>query len=89
MGNPLHSEYCNCECPAGNSYAKLEETLNRVRRLHTMQTRDGVSWCMACLDPDVFDNFAEWPCDTIKALQGDSDDWDKIGEVVRYLDNGA
>jgi hypothetical protein len=54
-----------------------------------MQTRDGVSWCMACLDPDVFDNFAEWPCDTIKALQGDSDDWDKIGEVVRYLDNGA
>jgi hypothetical protein len=32
----------------------------------------------------VFDNFAEWPCDTILALQGD-DDWDKIGEVVRYL----
>jgi hypothetical protein len=87
MGNPLHSEYCNCECPAGNSYAKLEETLNRVRRLHTMQTRDGVSWCMACLDPDVFDNFAEWPCDTMKALAGD--DWDKISEVVRYLDNGA
>ena len=87
MGNPLHSEYCNCECPAGNSYAKLEETLNRVRRLHTMQTRDGVSWCMACLDPGVFDNFAEWPCDTMKALAGD--DWDKISEVVRYLDNGA
>ena len=87
MGNPLHSEYCNCECPAGNSYAKLEETLNRVRRLHTMQTRDGVSWCMACLDPDVFDNFAEWPCDTMKALAGD--DWDKISEVVRYFDNGA
>jgi hypothetical protein len=84
MGNPLHSEYCNCECPAGNSYAKLEETLNRVRRLHTMQTRDGVSWCMACLDPNVFDNFAEWPCDTMKALAGD--DWDKISEVVRYLD---
>jgi hypothetical protein len=84
MGNPLHSEYCNCECPAGNSYAKLEETLNRVLRLHTMQTRDGVSWCMACLDPDVFDNFAAWPCDTMKALAGD--DWDKISEVVRYLD---
>jgi hypothetical protein len=73
MGNPLHSEYCNCECPAGNSYAKLEETLNRVRRLHTMQTRDGVSWCMACLDPNVFDNFAAWPCDTILALQGDDE----------------
>jgi hypothetical protein len=42
---------------------------------------------MACLDPDVFDNFAEWPCDTMKALSGD--DWDKISEVVRYLDNGA
>jgi hypothetical protein len=87
MGNSLHSEYCNCECPAGNSYAKLEETLNRVRRLHTMQTRDGVSWCITCLDPDVFDNFAEWPCDTMKALAGD--DWEKISEVVRYLDNGA
>ena len=52
-----------------------------------MQTRDGVSWCITCLDPDVFDNFAEWPCDTMKALAGD--DWEKISEVVRYLDNGA
>jgi hypothetical protein len=84
--NPTHSEYCHCECPAGNSYTKLEETLNRVRMLHTKHTRDGVEWCSHCLDPDVFDNFAEWPCDTILALQGD-DDWDKISEVVRYLGN--
>jgi hypothetical protein len=52
--------------------------------LHTKHTRDGVEWCSHCLDPDVFDNFAEWPCDTILALQG-NDDWDKISEVVRYL----
>jgi len=84
--NPLHSEYCNCECPAGNSYAKLEETLNRVRMLHTMGERLGVTFCTHCLNPDVFDEFAAWPCDTILALQGDSDKWDQIGQVVKFLD---
>jgi hypothetical protein len=73
MGNPLHSEYCNCECPAGNSYDKLERTLNRVRMLHTKHTRDNVTFCTHCLDRDVFDQFAEWPCDTVKALQGDEE----------------
>ena len=73
MGNPLHSEYCNCECPAGNSYAKLEETLNRVLRLHTSLTRDAYTFCTHCLHPDIWDEFAPWPCDTMKALQGDDE----------------
>jgi hypothetical protein len=73
--NPLHSDYCNCTCPEGLSYDKLERTLNRVRMVHIKQTRDGVSWCMACLDldPEVFDKFATWPCATILALQGDDE----------------
>jgi hypothetical protein len=71
MGNPLHSEYCNCECPQGLSYEKLERTLNRVRMVHIKQTRDGVTFCTHCLDPNVFDEFAVWPCDTIAALEGD------------------
>ena len=73
MRNPLHSEYCNCECPAGNSYAKLEETLNRVRMLHTKLERDGYSFCTHCVHPDIWDEFAPWPCDTVKALQGGDD----------------
>ena len=69
--NPLHSDYCNCTCPEGLSYDKLERTLNRVRMVHIKQTRDGVTFCGHCLDPNVFDEFAIWPCDTISALQGD------------------
>lgn len=73
MSNPLHSEYCNCECPAGNSYDKLEKTLNRVRMLHTKLERDGYAFCTHCVHPDIWDEFAPWPCDTVLALQGDDD----------------
>jgi hypothetical protein len=68
MGNPLHSEYCNCECPAGNSYVKLEETLNRVRMLH-VATASGL--CLSCT---MLSN-KEWryPCPTMQALQGDDE----------------
>ncbi len=72
--NPLHSEYCNCECPAGNSYNKLEEILNRVRMVHIKGQRDGETFCVHCLDPLEITYFAEWPCPTIKALHGDDDD---------------
>lgn len=71
--NPLHSDYCNCECPEGLSYDKLEQTLNRVRMVHIKTTRDGVTFCAHCLDPNVFDEFALWPCDTILALEGKND----------------
>lgn len=71
--NPTHSEYCHCECPSGNSYAKLEETLNRVRMLHVKQTADNLSWCGHCLDPIELDSYNLWPCETMKALHGDDD----------------
>ena len=54
--------------------------------LHTSMTRDGVTFCTHCVHPDIWDEFAPYPCDTVLALKGDSDQWDKIGEVVRYLD---
>jgi hypothetical protein len=42
--------------------------IKRVRELHKKDTRDSVSFCVACIDHDKQDLFAEWPCDTIKAL---------------------
>ena len=69
--NPLHSDYCNCICPEGLSYDKLEQTLNRVRMVHIKTTRNGVTFCAHCLDPNVFDEFALWPCDTMAALAGE------------------
>ena len=77
MTHPLHSDHCKCEC---------DQLAERIRTLHIKGERDGQTFCTHCLDPEVFDNFATWPCDTIKALQGD-DDWNKISEVVRYLDD--
>jgi hypothetical protein len=76
MGNPLHSEYCNCECPAGNSYAKLEETLNRVRRLHYAEKSNyyaGELFCDHCSEWNGNDKLVPYPCDTMKALQGDDE----------------
>jgi hypothetical protein len=85
--NPLHSDYCNCECPEGLSYKKLEATLNRVRMVHIKQTRDGETFCTGCVSHEAdYSLWQTWPCETMRALQGD-DDWDKISEVVRYLGN--
>lgn len=70
--NPKHSAYCNCECPEGLSYSKLEETLNRVRRLHVKNTRDGVSFCTACVEHDS--DGGDWqlyPCETMRVLAGE------------------
>jgi len=70
--NPDHSEYCHCECPMGLSYSKLEETLNRVRMVHIQQTRDGVTFCTACVDLESNgDNWQDWPCATMRALLGE------------------
>ena len=76
MSNPLHSEYCNCECPAGNSFTKLQETLNRVRKLHVRQENKGIYYCWYCTElVTEFDQSAIvlYPCETILALQGDDD----------------
>ena len=75
MSNPEHSEYCNCECPQGLSYDKLERTLNRVRMVHVQQTRDGVTFCTACVDLESNgDDWANWPCATMRALAGEDND---------------
>jgi hypothetical protein len=71
MSNPLHSDYCNCECPAGNSYDKLERTLNRVRMVHIQQSSDGVTFCTACVDHESNGgDWQAWPCETMQALEG-------------------
>ena len=44
---------------------KAEAAIARVRALHEF---DGVHSCLGCRDN------APWPCDTIRALEGDSDD---------------
>jgi len=69
MSNPDHSQYCNCECPEGISYDKLERTLNRVRMVHVKQIRDGETFCTHCIDPEEYNSYAPYPCDTIKALE--------------------
>jgi len=75
MTNPEHFKYCNCICPEGLSYEKLEETLNRVRMLHVMELRDGETFCTHCLVSDGCGNGqyenAEWPCMTMMELSDD------------------
>ena len=74
--NPEHSEYCNCECPEGLSYSKLEETLNRVRMLHvavkSLNPDDlEMLGCLECEDTGSGrEYFVAYPCPTIKALEG-------------------
>lgn len=74
MSNSLHSEYCHCECPEGLSYAKLEETLNRVRLLHTYTVIDNLAFCGECANPDDEGGYwKRWPCPTMSALAGSDD----------------
>ena len=70
MKHPDHSQYCNCICPEGLSYEKLEETLNRVRMLHVSQERDGVMYCQTCIGVSLW-GWQEWPCPTMMALSND------------------
>jgi len=73
--NPEHSDYCNCICPEGLSYDKLERTLNRVRMAHVMGMRHGVKFCTTCVEhPADGADFQAWPCDTMKALAGEDND---------------
>ena len=77
MTHPMHSDACKCEC---------DQLAERIRRIHIKGKRDGETFCVECLDPLKINYFAEWPCTTIKALQA-NDEWNKISEVVRYLDD--
>ena len=45
-------------------FAQAEAAIKRVRALHEF---DGVHSCLGCRDN------APWPCDTIRALEGDSE----------------
>ena len=76
--NPEHSQYCNCECPEGLSFSKLQETLNRVRLLHrpvkSWKGRDHteIVGCFECEETGSGREYwVEWPCPTMKALAGD------------------
>lgn len=61
--NPAHHDYCNCVCPEGLSFEKLQETLNRVRIMHVL-INAGVSMAF-CGECEV-----DYPCPTIQALEG-------------------
>lgn len=72
--NPEHSQYCNCECPEGLSYKKLEETLNRVRMLHASIDGIGVKVCRVCIEDRMYwTEQALYPCETMQALAGSDD----------------
>ena len=66
MSNPEHSDYCNCTCPQGLSYDKLERTLNRVRMVHVKTVIDNETVCGGC--------FSYYPCNTMRALAGEDND---------------
>jgi hypothetical protein len=69
MANPEHSDYCNCICPEGLSYDKLEKTLNRVRMAHVMYKMDGEQLCGGCSVAGQV--YVIYPCATMRALQDD------------------
>jgi hypothetical protein len=49
-----------------------KQLIDRVTKLHVEQTKDGVTFCATCLDPNEYDEFSAWPCPTVKALNGQS-----------------
>jgi len=71
MKHPDHSQYCNCICPEGLSYNKLEETLNRVRMLHVQRIRGKDVTCRICVDNDENSGYVQWPCMTMMTLSDD------------------
>jgi hypothetical protein len=63
----------NIICNRVNKEAtKMNEAINRVRKLHQKKTRDGVTFCPACVDHDSDGgDWQLWPCETIAALDGE------------------
>ena len=63
----------NIICNRVNKEAtKMNEAINRVRELHQKKTRDGVTFCPACVDHDSDGgDWQLWPCETIAALDGE------------------
>ena len=63
----------NAICGRVNKQAtKMNEAINRVRELHKKETRDSISFCIACVDHDGNgDSWQIWPCETIEALDGE------------------
>lgn len=80
MTHPMHSDACKCEC---------DQLAERIRTLHSKRKTDGEWFCMPCTQLVQEFEVNAWvcyPCETIIALKG-GDDWNKISEVVRYLDD--
>lgn len=61
-------EFCeiNTSC-----YECLEETIERVRMHHTKQIIDGLEYCGTCAYPAIWGEWQVWPCNTVKALDGE------------------
>lgn len=60
--NPLHSEYCNCECPD-------TEIIQRIRDIHMRFWLDD-PYCSECHSYEMYEDYARYPCPTIRALDG-------------------
>ena len=61
----------NVICNRVNKEAtKMNEAINRVRELHQKKSNNSISYCVACVDYDEENVSPEWPCETIKALDG-------------------
>lgn len=64
-----HSQHCHCVC---TDLSPLQEAIERVRALHVKEEKDGDAFCTACVHHEEFNWWQMWPCDTIKALNGDT-----------------
>jgi hypothetical protein len=61
----------NVICNRVNKEAtKMNEAINRVRELHQKRSNNSISYCAACVDYDEENVSPEWPCETIRALDG-------------------
>lgn len=79
--NPDHSKHCHCECP--------DEAIERIRELHKPITQtDDLVFCVGCEQ--------EYPCLTIKALEGEKQmgienkefkRWNELGNLLNKAQN--
>ena len=51
---------------------ELSKSIERVRALHVKEEKDGDAFCTACVHHEEFNWWQMWPCDTIKALDGET-----------------
>ena len=49
----------------------MQDAIRRVRMLHVKKSIDNVDYCVTCAYPSIWDEWQIYPCNTIKALDGD------------------